>query len=78
MIGDVTAAEGVHHRGRNQRVVDRKALKDNSMPFDCFEMSDQVGGNWVFRNKNCRSAAYHRYISILRRSGCSSTIFRSH
>ena len=35
-----------------------KALKDKGVPFDCFEMSDQVGGNWVFRNKNGRSAAY--------------------
>jgi cation diffusion facilitator CzcD-associated flavoprotein CzcO len=35
-----------------------KALKDKNVPFDCFEMSDQVGGNWVFKNKNKRSAAY--------------------
>jgi cation diffusion facilitator CzcD-associated flavoprotein CzcO len=35
-----------------------KALKDKGIPFDCFEISDQVGGNWVFRNKNGRSAAY--------------------
>ena len=35
-----------------------KALKDNNVPFDCFEMSDQVGGNWVFKNKNRRSSAY--------------------
>ena len=25
-------------------------------PFDCFEMSDQVGGNWAFKNKNGRLA----------------------
>ena len=35
-----------------------KALKDKGVPFDCFEMSDQVGGNWVFKNKNGRSSAY--------------------
>src|SRR5262245_10171018 len=35
-----------------------KALKDKGVPFDCFEMSDRVGGNWVFKNKNRRSAAY--------------------
>jgi cation diffusion facilitator CzcD-associated flavoprotein CzcO len=35
-----------------------KALKDRRIPFDCFERSDQVGGNWCFRNKNGMSAAY--------------------
>jgi cation diffusion facilitator CzcD-associated flavoprotein CzcO len=35
-----------------------KALKDKGVPFDCFEMSDRVGGNWVFKNRNGRSAAY--------------------
>ena len=35
-----------------------KALRDKGVPFDCFEMSDQVGGNWVFKNKNGRSSAY--------------------
>ena len=28
------------------------------MPFDCFEASDRVGGNWVFGNNNGMSAAY--------------------
>ncbi|HEY7829286.1 MAG TPA: NAD(P)-binding domain-containing protein [Solirubrobacteraceae bacterium] len=35
-----------------------KALKDRGIPFDCFEKSDRVGGNWVFGNKNGMSAAY--------------------
>jgi dimethylaniline monooxygenase (N-oxide forming) len=35
-----------------------KALADRGVPFDCFEMSDRIGGNWAFRNPNGRSAAY--------------------
>ena len=35
-----------------------KALADRGIPFDCFDMSDQIGGNWVFKNKNGRSACY--------------------
>jgi thioredoxin reductase len=35
-----------------------KALLDRGVPFDCFEKSDQVGGNWVFGNRNGMSAAY--------------------
>lgn len=35
-----------------------KALADRGIAFDCFEMSDQIGGNWVFKNKNGRSACY--------------------
>ncbi|HEX5307927.1 MAG TPA: NAD(P)-binding domain-containing protein [Solirubrobacteraceae bacterium] len=35
-----------------------KALRDRGVPFDCFERSDQVGGNWVFGNRNGMSAAY--------------------
>src|SRR4051794_20025275 len=35
-----------------------KALHERGVPFDCFEASDRVGGNWVFRNKNGMSAAY--------------------
>jgi cation diffusion facilitator CzcD-associated flavoprotein CzcO len=35
-----------------------KALHEHGIPFDCFEKSDQVGGNWVFGNKNGMSAAY--------------------
>src|SRR5271165_3295999 len=35
-----------------------KALFERGIPFDCFEKSDRVGGNWVFANKNGMSAAY--------------------
>jgi cation diffusion facilitator CzcD-associated flavoprotein CzcO len=35
-----------------------KALHQRGFAFDCFEASDRVGGNWVFRNANGVSAAY--------------------
>jgi cation diffusion facilitator CzcD-associated flavoprotein CzcO len=35
-----------------------KALHEREIPFDCFEASDRVGGNWVFENRNGMSAAY--------------------
>jgi dimethylaniline monooxygenase (N-oxide forming) len=35
-----------------------KALVQRGIPFDCFEKSDQLGGNWVFGNRNGMSAAY--------------------
>ncbi|HVJ91430.1 MAG TPA: NAD(P)-binding domain-containing protein [Labilithrix sp.] len=35
-----------------------KALYEANIPFDCFEKSDRVGGNWVFGNSNGMSAAY--------------------
>ncbi len=35
-----------------------KALHEHGVPFDCFEASDRVGGNWVFGNNNGMSAAY--------------------
>jgi dimethylaniline monooxygenase (N-oxide forming) len=35
-----------------------KALSERGIPFDCFEKSDRVGGNWVFANKNGMSSAY--------------------
>src|SRR4051812_9176176 len=35
-----------------------KALHERGIPFDCFEASDRVGGNWVFENRNGMSAAY--------------------
>ena len=40
-----------------------KALHDRNIPFDCYEKSDRIGGNWVFGNKNGMSAAY-RYLHI--------------
>ena len=35
-----------------------KALKDRGVPFDVFEMSDTIGGNWAYKNKNGMSACY--------------------
>lgn len=35
-----------------------KALSDRDIPFDCFERSDRVGGNWAFQNINGMSSAY--------------------
>jgi dimethylaniline monooxygenase (N-oxide forming) len=35
-----------------------KALHERGIPFDCFEASDEIGGNWVFGNRNGMSAAY--------------------
>ncbi|HEY3668502.1 MAG TPA: NAD(P)-binding domain-containing protein, partial [Polyangiaceae bacterium] len=35
-----------------------KALADAGLSFQCFEKSDRVGGNWVFKNKNGLSSAY--------------------
>lgn len=35
-----------------------KALRERGIPYTTFEKSDQIGGNWVFRNKNGMSSAY--------------------
>jgi cation diffusion facilitator CzcD-associated flavoprotein CzcO len=35
-----------------------KALGDRDVRHTCFEASDDVGGNWYFRNPNGRSSAY--------------------
>jgi dimethylaniline monooxygenase (N-oxide forming) len=35
-----------------------KALHQRGFEFDCFEKSDRVGGNWVFKNRNGMSSAY--------------------
>ncbi|MGJ3507994.1 flavin-containing monooxygenase [Enemella sp. A6] len=35
-----------------------KKLQDAGISFDCFEMSDNVGGNWYFKNPNGMSACY--------------------
>jgi dimethylaniline monooxygenase (N-oxide forming) len=35
-----------------------KVLSECGVPFDCFEKSDRVGGNWVFQNTNGMSSAY--------------------
>jgi cation diffusion facilitator CzcD-associated flavoprotein CzcO len=35
-----------------------KRLKDHGLPYDCFEMSDDIGGNWYFNNPNGASSCY--------------------
>jgi dimethylaniline monooxygenase (N-oxide forming) len=35
-----------------------KALHRRGIDFDCFEKSDRVGGNWVYKNANGMSSAY--------------------
>jgi dimethylaniline monooxygenase (N-oxide forming) len=35
-----------------------KALHQRGFEFDCYEKSDRVGGNWVFKNRNGMSSAY--------------------
>lgn len=35
-----------------------KRLKDYGIPYDCFELSDDIGGNWYFNNPNGLSACY--------------------
>ena len=35
-----------------------KELHVEGIPFDAYEAGDRVGGNWVFKNTNGRSAAY--------------------
>ncbi|MFD1814342.1 flavin-containing monooxygenase [Rhodococcus gannanensis] len=35
-----------------------KRLKDHGIPYDCFEASDEVGGNWYYKNPNGMSACY--------------------
>jgi dimethylaniline monooxygenase (N-oxide forming) len=35
-----------------------KTLHERGIPFDCYELSDRVGGNWVWGNSNNVSSAY--------------------
>lgn len=35
-----------------------KVLKESGIPFDCYEASDRVGGNWVYQNSNKMSSIY--------------------
>lgn len=35
-----------------------KRLKDHGIAYDCFELSDDIGGNWYYRNPNGLSACY--------------------
>ncbi|HEX7610014.1 MAG TPA: NAD(P)-binding domain-containing protein, partial [Solirubrobacteraceae bacterium] len=68
-----TAVENGHHEGAGEferaprvcligagssGIAAAKALHERGIPFDCFEKSDRIGGNWVFENKNGMSAAY--------------------
>jgi dimethylaniline monooxygenase (N-oxide forming) len=61
----MSSANGSHHLPRacvigagSSGIAAVKALHERGIPFDCFEASDQVGGNWVFGNRNGMSAAY--------------------
>ncbi len=35
-----------------------KRLKDYGIAYDCFEMSDNIGGNWYYKNPNGLSSCY--------------------
>ena len=35
-----------------------KVLQERGVPFDVYEKSDRVGGNWVFGNRNGMSSSY--------------------
>jgi cation diffusion facilitator CzcD-associated flavoprotein CzcO len=35
-----------------------KVLKEHSIPFDCYEAGEHVGGNWLYENINGMSSAY--------------------
>jgi len=35
-----------------------KVLHERGIPFDCYELGDRVGGNWVYGNRNGMSSAY--------------------
>lgn len=35
-----------------------KRLTDHGISFDCFEVSDDIGGNWYFNNPNGLSSCY--------------------
>ena len=35
-----------------------KRLQDHSIAYDCFDLSDDVGGNWYFENPNGMSSCY--------------------
>ena len=44
-----------------------RRLKDAGVPYDCFEMSDEIGGNWYYKNPNGMSACYracHRHLEV--------------
>ena len=35
-----------------------KRLRDRGLPFDIYEKSDRIGGNWAYKNPNGMSACY--------------------
>jgi cation diffusion facilitator CzcD-associated flavoprotein CzcO len=48
-----------------------KALSDWGIPYTCFEASDDIGGNWYFRNPNGLSSAYQSLHIDTSRDGVS-------
>jgi cation diffusion facilitator CzcD-associated flavoprotein CzcO len=48
-----------------------KALTDWGLPYTCFESSDDIGGNWYFRNPNGASSAYQSLHIDTSRDGVS-------
>jgi hypothetical protein len=48
-----------------------KALSDWGLPYTCFEASDDIGGNWYFRNPNGLSSAYQSLHIDTSRDGVS-------
>jgi hypothetical protein len=55
----------VHHKPRSAIIgagisglTAGKMLTDYDIPYDCFEASDRIGGNWAFGNPNGHSSAY--------------------
>jgi cation diffusion facilitator CzcD-associated flavoprotein CzcO len=48
-----------------------KALSDWGLPYRCFESSDDIGGNWYFRNPNGLSSAYQSLHIDTSRDGVS-------
>lgn len=35
-----------------------KVLQEHGIPYDCYEASDRIGGNWAYNNPNKMSSAY--------------------
>ncbi|HET8592573.1 MAG TPA: NAD(P)-binding domain-containing protein [Solirubrobacterales bacterium] len=48
-----------------------KAFADWGLPYTCFESSDDIGGNWYFRNPNGASSAYQSLHIDTSRDGVS-------
>jgi cation diffusion facilitator CzcD-associated flavoprotein CzcO len=53
-----------------------KRLKEHEIDYDQFELSDDVGGNWYFRNPNGRSAVYESLHIDTSKTDCSSRTSR--